>query len=70
MSSRKKTIHLYTTETISDKKITKSCGMVNGSIVNSRNIIRDIGAGLKNIVGGEIKTYTNLLQNSRKIVIE
>ena len=45
---------IYTTETIAGKEITESLGMVRGSTVRARNIGRDIFAGLKNIVGGEI----------------
>ena len=38
------------------KKIVKVLGVVRGSTVRARNIGRDIGAGFKNIIGGEIKT--------------
>ncbi|MEA3229889.1 MAG: heavy metal-binding domain-containing protein, partial [archaeon] len=37
------------------KKITKVLGVAKGNTVRARNIGRDIGAGLKNIVGGEVK---------------
>ena len=47
------------------KKIIKILGVVKGSTVRARNIGRDIGAGLKSIVGGEIKTYTEMTQTSR-----
>ncbi len=57
---------LFTTETIAGKEITKSLGMVRGSTVRARNIGRDIFAGLKNIVGGEISEYTKLLADSRE----
>lgn len=40
-------------------------GVVKGSTVRARNIGRDIGAGLKNLVGGEIKTYTEMANNAR-----
>jgi len=40
-------------------------GVVKGSTVRARNIGRDIGAGFKNIIGGEIKTYTDMTKNSR-----
>jgi len=57
---------LFTTETIAGKEITESLGMVRGSSVRARNIGRDIFAGLKNIVGGEISEYTKLLADSRE----
>lgn len=47
------------------KKIIKVLGIVKGNTVRARNIGRDIGAGLKNIIGGEIKTYTEMTENSR-----
>lgn len=50
---------------IPGKKIVKVLGVVKGNTVRARNIGRDIGAGLKNIIGGEVKTYTEMTQNSR-----
>jgi uncharacterized protein YbjQ (UPF0145 family) len=50
---------------IPGKKITKVLGVVKGSTVRARNIGRDIGAGFKNIIGGEVKTYTAMTKDSR-----
>ena len=50
---------------IPGKKIIGIIGVVRGSTVRARNIGRDIGAGFKNLVGGEIKTYTDMANNSR-----
>jgi len=47
------------------KKIVKILGIVKGSTVRARNIGRDIGAGLKSIIGGEVKTYTDMTMNAR-----
>lgn len=47
------------------KKIVKVLGVVKGSTVRARNIGRDIGAGFKSIIGGEIKTYTDMTKNAR-----
>ena len=47
------------------KKIIKVIGVVKGSTVRARNIGRDIGAGLKSIIGGEVKTYTDMTMNAR-----
>lgn len=55
-----------TTETIIGKEITESLGTVRGSTVRARNIGRDFFAGLKNIIGGEISEYTQLLADSRE----
>lgn len=55
-----------TTDTLPDQNITKVLGIARGSTVRARNIGRDIFAGLKNIVGGEIEEYTKLLAHSRE----
>ncbi len=59
-----------TTESISGKEIAESLGTVRGSTVRARNIGRDIFAGLKNIVGGEISEYTKLLADAREQAIK
>ena len=55
-----------TTETIPGKDIVEILGIARGSTVRARNIGRDIFAGLKNIVGGEIEEYTKLQAQSRE----
>ncbi|MFH1456319.1 MAG: YbjQ family protein [archaeon] len=50
---------------IPGKKTIKVLGVVKGSTVRARNIGRDIGAGLKSIIGGEVKTYTAMTMNAR-----
>jgi len=50
---------------IPNKKIVKVLGVVKGSTVRARNIGRDIGAGFKSMVGGEVKTYTDMTKNAR-----
>jgi uncharacterized protein YbjQ (UPF0145 family) len=54
------------TETIPGKEIVQILGIARGSTVRARNIGRDIFAGLKNIVGGEIEEYTKLQAQSRE----
>lgn len=61
----KKEIPTSTTFEIQGKKITKILGVVRGNTVRARNIGRDIGAAMKNIVGGEIKTYTDMVKDAR-----
>lgn len=57
---------ITTSDTIPGKKITKILGVVKGNTVRAKNIGRDIAAGFKNIVGGEVKSYTHLLMQSRE----
>jgi len=52
-------------EEIPGKKIVAFHGIVSGSTVRAKHMGRDLMAGLKNIVGGELKGYTELLQESR-----
>lgn len=52
-------------ETLPDRKIVEHLGLVQGSTVRAKHAGRDIMAGLKNIVGGELKGYTELLEESR-----
>jgi uncharacterized protein YbjQ (UPF0145 family) len=58
------------TEIIPGKRITVCHGVVSGSTVRSKHVGRDIMASLKNIVGGELKGYTELLEESRKSATE
>lgn len=55
-----------TTETIPNKTITEVLGIARGSTVRARNVGRDIFAGLKNLVGGEISEYTKLQAQARE----
>ena len=55
---------------VEGREIDRSLGLVRGSTVRARNVGRDIFAGLKNIVGGEISEYTRLLADSREQAIE
>ena len=53
-------------EAVPGKRIIEHFGLVSGSTVRAKHIGKDILAGLKNIVGGELKGYTELLQESRE----
>jgi len=57
---------LSTTHSVPNREITEILGIARGSTVRSRNIGRDIIAGLKNIVGGEIEEYTQLQAQARE----
>lgn len=52
-------------ETIPGKSISACHGIVSGSTVRAKHVGRDIMAGLKNMVGGELRGYTELLEESR-----
>tara|TARA_Y100000588_G_C13556336_1_gene628426 strand:+ start:62 stop:397 length:336 start_codon:yes stop_codon:yes gene_type:complete len=54
------------TETVAGYKITELLGLVQGNTVRAKNVGRDIMAGLKNLAGGELKGYTELLTESRQ----
>jgi uncharacterized protein YbjQ (UPF0145 family) len=58
------------TEIIPGKEIVEILGIVRGSTVRARNIGRDIFAGLKNIVGGEIEEYTKLQAHAREQALQ
>lgn len=61
---------LINTPTLPDRKIKETLGIARGSTVRARNIGRDIFAGLKNIVGGEISEYTKLQAESREQALQ
>ena len=61
---------LVTTENIAGKTITESLGIVKGQVVQSKHLGKDFMAGLKTIVGGEIKGYTEMLDEARTIATE
>jgi len=57
---------ISTTESIPNKEITEIFGIVKGSTVRAKHVGKDIFAGLKSIVGGEIEAYTELLSEARE----
>ncbi|MEW8261258.1 MAG: YbjQ family protein, partial [Candidatus Thiodiazotropha taylori] len=57
-------------EILPDRRIVEHLGLVQGSSVRAKHVGRDIMAGLKNIFGGELKGYTELLQESRAEAME
>lgn len=59
-----------TLETVPGKTITQHLGIVQGSTVRAKHIGRDFAASLKNIVGGELRGYSELLSESRKEAFE
>ena len=63
-------IAISNTESIPGKQIVEFYGVVTGNTVRAKHIGRDIMSGLKNIVGGELVGYTELLQDSRQEATE
>lgn len=57
---------LTTTESISGKQL-KTLGLVRGATIQSKNLGKDIGAGFKTLVGGELKGYTEMMNEARAI---
>lgn len=58
------------TETIAGYQIREIKGIVQGNTVRAKHAGRDIAAGLKNLVGGELKGYTELLTESRREALQ
>jgi uncharacterized protein YbjQ (UPF0145 family) len=58
-------VQLSTTDSIQGETIDGTLGVVKGNTVRARNIGRDITQGLRNIAGGELKSYSGLMTQSR-----
>jgi len=61
---------MSTTETIEGQKIVKHLGLVKGNTIRARHLGRDIMAGLRNVVGGEITDYTKMMAESREQALD
>ena len=59
---------IVSTPTIEGKKL-QMLGLVSGSTVQSKNAFKDLGAGIRNLVGGEVGSYTKMLSEARDIAI-
>ncbi len=60
---------IVTTDAINGKEL-EMLGMVKGSTIQTVNAFRDIGAGLKTLIGGELKKYNDMMDNARKIATQ
>lgn len=56
---------ISTIDEIPGKKIKENLGIVRGNTVRTKNFVTDVGAALKNLVGGELKSYTDMLTQAR-----
>lgn len=63
-------IMISTTDQICGREITVNLGIARGGTVRAKNAISDIGAGIKNVVGGELKGYTQLMADAREQALE
>jgi uncharacterized protein YbjQ (UPF0145 family) len=61
---------IVTSETVANHRIVKTLGLVRGNTVRARHVGKDILAGLRTIVGGEIHEYTKLMAESREHTID
>ncbi len=59
---------LVNTETIQGKEL-QTLGLVTGNTVHTKNFVKDFGAGLKNMVGGELVSYTKMLTEAREVAL-
>jgi uncharacterized protein YbjQ (UPF0145 family) len=60
---------IVTTETLPGKQL-EALGLVRGSTIQTVNAFRDIGAGLKTLIGGELKKYNEMMDSARNIATE
>ena len=63
-------MQISTTHCIEGKTIIRQLGLVRGNTIRARHVGKDIMAGLKNIVGGEISDYTKMMAESREQAID
>ena len=63
-------IPICTTDQFNGAEIGESLGLVRGSTIRARHVGRDIMAGLRNLVGGEIRSYTKLMAETREQAID
>ncbi|HEV2758865.1 MAG TPA: YbjQ family protein [Acidimicrobiales bacterium] len=57
-------------ETVPGHRIVELRGLVQGNTIRAKHLGRDIGAGLKNLVGGELRAYTELMTEARREALE
>lgn len=63
-------IIVTTTEQVAGKRIVRTIGLVRGNTIRARSVGRDILAGLKNLVGGEISEYTKMIAECREEALD
>ncbi len=61
---------IVNTETVPGYEIIRVCGLVQGNTIRAKHLGRDLAASLKNLVGGELRGYTELLTEARRQSVE
>ena len=61
---------ITTTDEIPGRRITKTLGLVRGNTIRARHVGRDIGALMRNLVGGEILEYTKMMAEAREQAVD
>ena len=61
---------IVNTEAIPGHRVVELVGLVQGNTIRAKHLGRDIGAGLKNLVGGELRSYTELMTEARREAME
>lgn len=61
---------IVTTNKVANHEIKETKGLVFGSVVKSKNVVKDVGAGFKSLVGGRLGSYEKLLNESREEAIQ
>ena len=59
-----------TTESLPDREIKEVLGVVFGSCVQTKHLGKDIGAGLRSVIGGEARGYTELMEEARRTAMQ
>lgn len=62
-------MYLFSIENLGDQKY-QPISMVKGSTIQSKNMFKDMGQGFKSMVGGELKSYTKMMNEARDIAIQ
>ena len=61
---------ISTIDHVPGREIAQNLGLVTGSVVTSKHVGKDLAAGLKTFVGGELKGYTEMLDDARRIALQ
>jgi len=61
---------ITTSNQVEGKKISKTVGLVRGSTIRARHLGRDIMAGLRGMVGGEVTEYTKMMAEAREQAVQ
>ena len=61
---------IVNTDNVQGRSIVSVHGLVMGNTIRSKNVGKDIGAGLKNLVGGELRSYTAMLTEARQEALD